>query len=210
MENAVKSLLPNDLADLFHVPPRYFLSHSVGCLPRTTRDAVDRDFFEAWSTGETWSHWMPVIDAFRAGIGSLLNADARSICPQQNISSGLTKILGSLPIEDGRNVIVFSAQDFPTIGFVLKQAERLGFKLRMITKPPTDFSAWQEALDETVAFAHITHVLSNTSDVLPVGDICKLARHVGARTIVDVAQSLLVQEIDVRAWDADFVLGTGV
>lgn len=198
------------MRELFHVPDNYFLSHSVGCLPKSARHELDRAFLGPWESGTTWADWMPLIDTFRAGIGELLGVEAASICPQTNVSSGLTKIVYSQPFRPERSVIVLSRQDFPTIGFVMKQAERLGYRLRFIEGDPTDITSWKAAIDAETAFVHITHALSDSSHLLPVSSICALAKAVNATTIVDIAQSLGAVAVPVSAWDPDFVIGTGV
>lgn len=194
----------------FHVPDNYFLSHSVGCLPKVSQAAMTAGFFGPWMTGENWALWMEELERFRSGVSKLLNVKAAEICPQNNISSALTKILFSLPKPDGRNVILLSEMDFPTIGFVAKQAERLGYHLQFIEGDPSEFHAWEAAINDQSAFVLVTHALSNTSHILPVEQICTKAKIAGAISIVDVAQSLGAVPVDAAKWDADFVIGTGV
>jgi len=195
---------------LFHVPEGYFLSHSVGCQPRVISEALDRDYSGPWQSGTNWGDWMPMVARYRAGIAGLLGAHAVSICPQTNISSGLTKIIHSLPRRSGRDVIVLSKQDFPTVGFVLKLAETAGYRLRFVDGEPSDADDWAAAIDAQTAVVHITHALSDSSHLLPVTDICAMAKAAGALSIVDIAQSLIAVPTPVKTWDPDFVLGTGV
>jgi kynureninase len=194
----------------FDVPETYFLSHSVGCLPHTVRDALETSYLGPWKSGTNWSDWMPMVEQFRAGIGGLLGVSARAICPQVNVSSGLTKIIYALPQDTTRNVIVLSQQDFPTIGFVVTLAERAGYRLRFIDGDPTDLSEWDAAIDQSTAIVHITHALSDSSHLLPVAEITALTKAAGAISIVDIAQSLCAVPTPVAQWDPDFVLGTGV
>ena len=198
------------MRELFHVPENYFLSHSVGCMPKVISDALDESYLEPWASGQNWSQWMPVLDEFRSSLGRILGVSANLICPQTNISSALTKVLYSLPTQASRNKIILSKHDFPTVGFVFKQAEKVGYKLQFIDGDPTDIENWDAAIDETTAIVHITHALSNTSHLLPVQKICKLARKNQAVSIVDVAQSLGAVQIDILSWAPDFVTGTGV
>lgn len=153
---------------------------------------------------------MPMVEQFRAGIGALLDVSARAICPQVNISSGLTKIIHGLPKNPARDVIVLSRQDFPTIGFVVTLAERAGYRLRFIDGDPTDITAWDAAIGQSTAIVHITHALSDSSHLLPVADITTLTKAAGAISIVDIAQSFCAVPTPVAQWDPDFVLGTGV
>lgn len=194
----------------FEVPDLYFLSHSVGCLPKVSQGALRDKIFGPWRTGETWSRWMDEVETFRSGMARLLRVKTAYICPQVNVSSALTKILFSLPKPEGRDVILLSKQDFPTIGFVGKQAEKLGYRLQFVDGNPSDFQRWDDALDTGVAFVLITHALSNSSHVLPVGEICDTAWRVGAVSVVDVAQSLGAIPVDLPLWTPDFVIGTGV
>ena len=196
----------------FHVPNRYFLTHSVGCLPVTTPNAVQESIFSHWQSkgGDAWPNWMDVITEFRTEIGHLLGVNQADMCPQTNVSSGLTKIIYSLPKRTGRKTILLTKQDFPTIGFVLKQAEREGYTLRFVEGDITDVKAWSAAMDETVQLALITHALSNTSQLLPVKNICELAGENGVFSIVDIAQSVGIVPIHLPDWEADFALGSSV
>lgn len=196
----------------FHVPKRYFLSHSVGCQPRRTSDRLSADYLDEWARlgGDAWPGWMDQLEQFRTGLGKLLGAEASSICPQANVSSALTKIIYSLEKPAKRRTILCTEEDFPTIGFVLKQAERSGFALRFVEGDVTDPAAWANAIDESVAFVHVTHAYSNTSRLSPVADICRLAKTAGATSIIDIAQSVGIVPIDLSKWGADFVIGTGV
>jgi len=198
------------MRDSFHVPDRYFLSHSVGCLPRQTKTAIDQNYFGPWKSGSNWSDWMGEMDQFRSGLAKILSVTQDTICPQSNVSSALTKILYSQKPSLKRNRIVLSRQAFPTIGFVINQAERAGYKMCFIDGDIADPTAWADAIDEQTAFVHITHALSNTSKVLPVQEICELARQSGALSLVDAAQSIGLIPVSPLDWSADFVLGTGV
>lgn len=200
----------NSVREHFNVPDTYFLSHSVGCLPHMVQEALNQSYFGPWQSGTNWSEWMPLVDQFRSGIASLLGVTAESVCPQMNISSGLTKIIHALPYDPARNVIVLSTQDFPTVGFVLKQAERAGYQLRFVDCDPTDVANWQDAIDAQTAFVHVTHALSDSSHLLPVAEICAAAKTAGAISIVDIAQSVGAVPTPVADWDPDFALGTSV
>ncbi len=198
------------MRDHFHVPDNYFLSHSVGCLPKRTDALVADHFYMPWKTGQTWTEWMPLLDKFRAGLSQFLGVSSSLICPQTNISSALTKIIFSLPQTKGRDAILLSKQDFPTIGFVMKQAERLGYKIKYLDGDPTDVNVWADAINETTAIVHATHVLSNTSHLLPIQEICNLARDTSAISIIDIAQSFGAVPVHAVDWQADFITGTGV
>jgi kynureninase len=192
----------------------YLLSHSVGCPPVTTRSAVEQGYFETWEHGGVaiWDGWLQSVAGFVEAMAVLLNAQARQICPQVNLSSALTKILFSLPETPGRNVIVLSESDFPSMGFVLEKAKRSSHELRFIPagEDVTDPDTWRRYMDDDVALVFITHVHSETSVRVPVADITGIARQQGIISIVDIAQSVGVIPIDLESWQADFVIGSSV
>ena len=192
----------------------YLLNHSVGRPPRAAESAASNGFFKPWQRGasEPWEAWFSEVDRYRSAVAGLLGSGADNVCPQANLSSALTKVVNALPRRIGRDTIVYSEADFPSLGFVLAMAGRGGFRLRCI--PDTaDFGAlacWESVLDDDCCLALITHVHSNTSRQVPVRDICELARDREILTIVDVAQSAGIVPIDVGDWGADFVVGSCV
>ncbi len=206
-----------DINQLFPPDPQtgiYLLSHSVGRPPANARQVLARDYFQAWESGraDTWNSWLKAIHGFNKAVAALLNGQASQICPQVNLSSALTKVMFALPRQAGRNVIVLTEHDFPSMGFVLEKARRAGFELRFIPadEDTGDAATWQRQLGKDVAMVFITHVQSNSGRQVPVADIAALARQTGCVSVVDIAQSAGVIPIDLQAWQADFVLGSCV
>lgn len=212
MVSNAKNWIIVTMRDVFEVPERYFLSHSVGCLPKSSQKAMSDHYFKPWgqSGGNAWPDWLSILEDYRSKIGEMLGVSSEGMCPQINVSSALTKILYSLPRQASRNVILLSPHDFPTNGFVFKQAERSGYKLKFVEGDITDPQVWNRAFDSATAIVHITHALSNTSHLLPVKEICEMARQKEVVSIVDIAQSVGVVPIDLIDWKADFAIGTGV
>lgn len=201
--------------DRFTCPDgHYLLSHSIGCLPRSTTERLTRRYLDPWAHdgADTWRHWFEEIEQFRRHLAGLFSAEAQHFSPQSNVSSSLTKIIHGLPRRTGREHIVLSERDFPTIGFVATQATRAGYKLRYIGRDEdvTDPEVWRAAIGDDVQIVCVTHVLSNTAEQLPVRDIVALTRASGAVSIIDVAQSAGIVPIDFGDWRADFVIGSCV
>ncbi|HEX7318010.1 MAG TPA: aminotransferase class V-fold PLP-dependent enzyme [Pyrinomonadaceae bacterium] len=191
----------------------YLLSHSVGCLPRVAREAADR-FFELWATrgGDAWDGWLASIGDFQQSLATLLNGEAVEFCPQTNISSALAKILASLPRRKGKTKLLLSELDFPSAGFVLAQAERAGYTVEFIPADgdTSSLECWQRHLTPDTQLVLITHVLYGNSRLNPVAEIIRRAQRHEVLTVVDVAQSAGVVPIDLREWNADFVVGSVV
>jgi kynureninase len=192
----------------------YLLNHSVGRPPVNTREAWIDNFIDPWEQGgeEVWPRWLESIDHFRAALAELLNSDVASICPQANLSSALTKILQSFRLPEKKRVLLYTEQDFPSIAFVLQQAARNGFVLRHIPADADtlDPIVWSDYLTPDVGLVLVTHVHSNTGRQVPVAGISAMARERGVLSVVDIAQSVGVVPIDLKNWQADFVIGSCV
>lgn len=195
----------------------YLLSHSVGCMPASTRYVAETQFFDAWEQGtpDPWGNWFPVFTQFTEALAQLFNSEARLFCPQQNVSSGLTKLLTALPHASknkGRDVILLSENDFPSIGFVMQQATQLGYRIVFIKRDEDvrDLATWHQYLSEQVYAVLITHGHYNSGNLVPVQEIVRIAREQGVMSIVDIAQTAGVIPIDFSQWDADVVLGSCV
>jgi selenocysteine lyase/cysteine desulfurase len=192
----------------------YLLNHSVGRPPLNCQQYLDDHYFSHWqsSASDGWEQWLGEIDIFRNALAKLLNDQADNFCPQTNLSGGFSKVLGSLAMSPERRVIVYNQDDFPSMGFVLMQAEKAGYELRRIPseKSALELDTWAEYLLDDCAAVLITHVHSNTSTQVDVARICNLARDNAIVSIVDVAQSAGVVPIDIQLWQPDFVLGSCV
>ena len=190
-------------------PGTYLLSHSIGLPIRGSRDAAT-GYFDTWEhhTADAWPRWLDGIEGFRAALASLLATDARSICPQSNVSSGLTKVLDSLRHGFDRPTVLISGDAFPSLGFVCTRSD---YDVRFISGDVdvADPAVWRKHLTG-IDVAIITHVHSNTGECLPVPEIAAEARAAGVITVVDVAQSAGVIPIDLSEWGADVVVGSCV
>ena len=191
----------------------YLLTHSVGCLPRVAREALEENFLQSWATrgGNAWPDWLQQVDGFRAALAALFGGTPAEYCPQGNLSSGLAKLLSALPAAPADKHALLAAEDsFPSLGFVLQRAERRGLTTRLIprTQLPDDVHTWSEALTADVRVALVTHVHSNTGRVAPVAEIGRLCAERGILCVVDVAQSAGILPMDFPALGADVVLGS--
>ncbi len=200
----------------FHVPEgTYLLSHSVGCLPRGSQDAVRAAVYQPWmeAGGDAWPAWLEAVAGFRQAVARLIGAGADQVCPQTNVSGAVTKIIHALPKRAGRDVILLCEEDFPSVGFVACAAAARGYRTRFLPRgvEVEDVARWEaELAADDVQVALVTHAFSNRSARLPVEAITKAARREGVFTIVDAVQTMGVVPVDVGQWEADFVVGSSV
>ncbi len=192
----------------------YLLSHSVGRPLQSSALALQQGFLAPWqeAQGDPWGSWMAALTQFQQQLAALLGGAPEQFCPQTNLSSALTKILFSLPKRAGKQKILLSEHDFPSIGFVAEQAKRLGYELAFIPAAldHTNPQVWQDAMQDDVQWLLVTQVQSNTGVQVPVAEIVALARQKNILTVVDSAQGVGILPINVQQWGASFVLGSCV
>ncbi|WP_330926649.1 aminotransferase class V-fold PLP-dependent enzyme [Candidatus Sororendozoicomonas aggregata] len=192
----------------------YLLNHSVGRLPVDTPDYVQTHFFEPWRTGspDPWGQWMQVFDTFQQALATLFNSQPQQFCPQVNLSSGLSKLLGAFTSPGQKKVILMTENDFPSMGFAAEYALPEGYQVRFIPKhlDILDMDVWHQYMTKDVYTVFITHAHYNTGKLAPVQKVIELAHEQGVLAIVDIAQSSGVVPIDFSLWNADVVLGSCV
>ena len=201
--------------DLYNVPAGIYLaSHSVGAQTKRGLARQQSSFVNPWNDkgGEAWNDWLSLIDDFCAALASLLGGGPEDYCPQTNLSSGLTKYLMALPPSEKPRKVLMHASAFPSMGFAVQALLPSGFELSLIPSqlPAADPQVWDDAMDDSTAFALITHVHSNTGVRSPVEDITAVCRNKGVRSVVDIAQSAGIVPIDLKTWQADMVIGSCV
>ncbi|WP_028108379.1 aminotransferase class V-fold PLP-dependent enzyme [Ferrimonas futtsuensis] len=192
----------------------YLQSHSVGRPWQGAQQAVSERFFQPWhQQGEPWGQWLEGIHRFQAGLANFIGGEAEQFCPQVNLSSALTKLLGALEPNPNRPILLMCEEDFPSMVFVAQQAQSWGWQTRLIPKGSdvTDLAMWHSHLSrEDVGLVFVTQVQSNTGQQAPVQAICGLARSRGIHTVVDVAQSMGILPMAIDQWQADAVIGSCV
>src|SRR5262245_27066064 len=196
-------------------PGPYALSHSVGCLPMASEKTLRQAYLEPWATagGEAWSAWLAAIDRFCERLAGLFGGQRSQYCPQSNVSSGLTKLLGAYAPRVGmRRGIVAHEDSFPSVVYVLRQFEKLGFQVHLIPRDrdPARVETWTDALALDVGCMLLTHAMSNTGRVVPVAEVAAACRDRGVLSIVDVAQSAGVLPFLVTDLGVDAMLGSCV
>lgn len=202
-------------ADKFHLPGKhYFLSHSVGAQPKSWERAVMAGYADPWRTEgfHVWGPWFETLERFKAGLAPIIGAAPGDICPQTNVSGGVSKILFSLPERKGRTKIVLTEDAFPTVGFALAQGARHDYELEFIPGGDrlADPDAWARAFADDVQMVVPMQVYSNSSVLAPIEEIAKRARAAGVFSLVDAAQAAGAVPLKLDDWRPDFAVGTSL
>lgn len=191
----------------------YLVSNSLGAMPRAVPERL-AEYADQWATlgVRAWSKgwWeMPV----RVGdeIAPLIGARPGEIAMLPNVTIAQTSVLSSLDYSNGRDTIVMTELDFPSVRYVYDElATRLGARIVVVPSDDgigIDTQRVVEAIDERTRLVAISHVLFRSAYVMEVDAICRRAREVGALVSLDSFHSVGIIPVDVKALGVDFLSG---
>ena len=191
----------------------YLVSNSLGAMPRTVPDRL-AEYAQQWATlgVRAWAQgWWEMPVSVGDEIAPLIGAGAGEVAMVPNVSVAQAQVLSALDYGGGRDTIVMTAMDFPSVRYVYDAlAARLG--ARIVVVPSDDGISVSEerlieAIDERTRLVAISHVLFRSAYVLDVARIAAHAHAMGALLSLDAYHSVGVLPVDVRALDADFLTG---
>ncbi len=206
------SELPGSIRDRFPILERavYTNSCSQGALSNDVRAAYDQYMTDWDDKGAPWELWVEQAEGARARFARLLNASPDEVAVTTSVSAGVSSLLSGLRHAEGRNKIVISDFEFPTIGQITHAQELRGSKVDHVaaasdTTIPLERLA--EAIDDETGLVAITLVSFRHGSKTDVKEVIRLAHEVGALVLVDSFQGVGAIPIDVRDLNADFVTG---
>lgn len=193
----------------------YMISHSLGAMPRRTRDCL-QEYAEMWSTRgiRAWSEgWWMMPSTVGDLIGKIIGAGPGEVVMHQNVSIGQSIINSCFDWRGKRNKVVSEEMNFTTNIYIYHALEREGARLvtvpskNGVTIPIDDMLA---AIDEETLLVSVSHVIFLTSYIQDLKAIIKRANEVGAMVVADLYQSAGTIPVNVRELDLDFAVGGSV
>jgi selenocysteine lyase/cysteine desulfurase len=179
-------------------------------LTDVTLAAAER-YLESWNTrGMDWDAWMQEVEAGRRAFASFINASPDEVGVVTSVSHAASAIATALDFDRGRNVVVASEAEFPTVGHVWLAEGRRGARVQWVPvhNGAVALDDYARAIDERTAIVSSTHSYYLNGFIQDVRAIGRLARNHGALSFVDCYQSLGAVPIDVKALEID-ILASG-
>ena len=191
----------------------YLVSNSLGAMPRGVPGRL-AEYAAQWAArGErAWAEgWWEMPVSVGDGIAPLIGARQGEVAMVPNVSFAQAQILSALTYNKGRDTVVMTELDFPSVRYVHDElAARLG--ARIVVVPSDDGVSVDEgrviaAIDERTRLVSISHVLFRSAYVLDAARIAAHAHDAGALMALDAYHSVGVLPVDVRALGVDFLTG---
>ncbi len=188
----------------------YLYNCSQGALCDAVEDGL-RKYTASWRTSAApWDEWMEAYEALRGAFARFINAQPDEVAIVTSASAGINPIANALQF-DGRNKVVLSEYEFPTMAQIWLAQRPRGAEIHFLDGVndtiPTE--CYERAIDARTRIVPLTHVSFVNGFRSDVAAIARIAHAQGALLFLDGYQDCGTRPLDVKALDVDFfVTGT--
>ena len=149
----------------------------------------------------------------------VLLANALRVTPDEivltrNTTESNNFVSSGIDLKAGDEVVVWADTHPSNLNAWRVKAQRFGFTVVTVPTPASHpgvdgyVDLFTKAFTAKTKLVAVTHVSSNSGDLLPVPEICAAARARGILSLVDGAQALGVLDLDLGAMKPDFYTGS--
>jgi kynureninase len=193
----------------------YLISHSLGAMPRRTRDSL-LAYADTWAARgiRAWEEgWWRMPITVGVLVGKIIGAGPGEVVMQQNVSICQSIIHSCFDWTARRNKLVTESLNFPSNLYLFQGLQRLGARVvnieseDAITAPLGKILA---AIDSEMRLVSISHVLFRSSALQDLKAITDRAHDAGAYVMADIYQSAGTVPLNVRELGVDFATGGSV
>lgn len=201
-------LIPRDVA---------FLNAANLCpTPLPVIEAMERNVraYEASPSPDVRSGLMRGREEARTMLATALRVTPEEIVLTRNTTEGNNFVSSGLALGSGDEVIVWADNHPSNLAAWNTKARRFGFSVVTVPVPaghpgPEGYvDLFARAFTPRTRVLAFSHVSSNSGDLLPAAELCRVARDRGILTLVDGAQTFGVLDVDLGAMQPDFYTGS--
>lgn len=186
--------------------------HLCSCSEGALSDRVieaNETFMTSWRVhAAPWQYWMEEVDRARRGFAELIRANPEDIAVVSCASEGAFQAAGVQDYRQGRNTIVTTDLEFPSIAHVWLAQQSQGAAVRFVYHHDglVDAEDYRVHIGERTALVSVPLVSYANGLRFPVREIAQIAHQSGARVLVDAYQGAGIIPIDVSTLGADFLI----
>lgn len=207
-EVRAKFLVPRDVG--------FFNAANLCPMPLPVLEAIERNAraYEVMPSPEVRSKLMQGREDARKLLADALRVTPEEIVLTRNTTEGNNFVSSGLTLGAGDEVIISSDNHPSNLAAWRQKAARFGFTVVTVAPPASHPGAqgyvdlFTRAFTPRTKVLAVTYVSSNSGDMLPVADLCRVARERGVLSLVDSAQAFGVIDVDLGAIRPDFFTGS--
>ncbi|MEK7399182.1 MAG: aminotransferase class V-fold PLP-dependent enzyme [Candidatus Poribacteria bacterium] len=186
----------------------------VGVMPKSAAKAL-ADIIMRFET-EFFFHHSEVdsaVETLRGRLANLISAkNPTDICFTRNPTEGIIIGLSNIDLNSGDEIVTSNQEHGALLDRLNFINNRGRAKLRMFEihgDPEETLQSMKSQINEKTKILAFSHVSCQSGIRLPVVEMCKLAREVGAYVLLDGAQTIGNIPVNVTDYDCDFYVGNG-
>jgi kynureninase len=143
------------------------ISHSLGAMPARAADDL-AEFSRLWveKSINAWDTWLPEVERAGNRIARIIGAPAGSVMMLPNVSHGQAVVASCFDYTGGRNKVVYTDMNFPSVSYLWQEEQRRGAKVEVVESPDgigVPLDRLLAAIDEHTLIVPISHVLFRSS-----------------------------------------------
>jgi len=188
----------------------YVNACSQGALAIPVRDALNEYLDGMYERGSLWDQWVMKQEELRALTAQAFSTKPENVAITSSASAGINSVLSSFNFSTGKNKIVTTDLEFPTMGQILHAQEGRGAQVVHVPSEPDntlDLAKLEAALTPDVALLAVTHVCYRNGALTDIKAVTQLGHKYGIPVLVDAYQSVGSMPIDFEDVGADFLVG---
>ena len=188
----------------------YINSCSAGALADTVKKSYDSYLSTMELEGSAWGSWIERQEIVRVLLAQLLNVTSAEIAVTTSATAGVNAIISTLDFTKGRNKIVTTEHEFPTIGQIMHAQESRGAKVSHVAADSEnifDLNSFARAIDDETALVSLTQVCFRNGSLTDLEPIIDIAHQHGALVLIDAYQGIGSIPLNLGVTKADFVVG---
>lgn len=185
-------------------------------MPLPVLQAMERNArsYEVSPSPEARSKLMAGREESRRLLAEALRATPEEIVLTRNTTEGNNFVSSGLTLGAGDEVIISSDNHPSNLAAWRQKAARFGFTVVTVDPPAAHpgtegyVDIFTRAFTPRTKVLAVTYVSSNSGDMLPVAELCRVARERGVLSLVDSAQAFGVIDVNLSVVKPDFFTGS--
>jgi selenocysteine lyase/cysteine desulfurase len=183
----------------------YLYNCSQGALSDAVETAME-EYAASWRTSSApWEEWIGVYENLRSEFAHFINAAPEEVAIVASASAGINPIASALSF-DGRNRVVMSEYEFPTMGHIWLAQQPRGAQVQFLNgvNDTVPAECYRAAIDERTLIVPVTQVSFLNGFRSDLAAVTRIAHDAGALVLLDGYQDCGTRPVDVKVLDVDF------
>jgi isopenicillin-N epimerase len=207
-EVRARFLVPRDIG--------FFNAANLCPMPLPVIEAIEKNIrtYEISPSPDVRSKLMQGREDARKMLAEALRVTPEEIVLTRNTTEGNNFVSSGLTLGPGDEVVVSSDNHPSNLAAWRQKAARYGFTVVAVAPPASHPGAdgyvelFTKAFTPRTRVLAVTYVSSNSGDMLPVAELCRLARERGVLSMIDSAQAFGVIDVNLGTMRPDFFTGS--